>query len=131
MSCSRPINDVDVTGRERELPVGVDAGDAGSSPRTRGREPLAQEQGEVVADQPPELLRARRTIGTRVGPHRSISSIMAVSRGSRSGAGVLMYSSRGIEWRESELVLETRDVHARPDPAVPLPIQADEDVGLG
>ena len=31
---------------------------------------------------------------------------------------------------ESELVLQSRDVHARPDPAVPLPVQADEDVGL-
>jgi hypothetical protein len=30
-----------------------------------------------------------------------------------------------------ELVLQTRDVHARPDPAIPLPVQTDEDVRLG
>ena len=58
------------------------------------------------------------------------SSIMAVSRASRSGAGVLTYSRRGIERGEPELVLQARDVHVRPDPAVPLPVQADEDVGL-
>ena len=31
---------------------------------------------------------------------------------------------------ESKLILQTRDVHTRPDPAVALPVQADEDVGL-
>ena len=41
---------------------------------------------------------------------------MAVSRGSRSGAGVLTYSSRGIEW-------ESRNSSSRPEMSMPGPIQ--------
>ena len=32
--------------------------------------------------------------------------------------------------REPKLIFQAGDVHARPDPAVTLPVEADEDVGL-
>ncbi len=131
MSCSRPINDVDVTGRERGPAGRCRRGRRRRSARpARGREPLAQEQGEVVADEPPELPRADGTSGTS----RSPRDLDLVDHGRQPRLPVrrrrLDVQQPGHRMGEPELVLQTRDVHARPDPAVPLPVQADEDVGL-
>ena len=131
MSCSRPINDVDVTGREREPRRSLlDCGRRRTvGPAAGGREPLAQEQGEVVAHQAPELpRRAERAV--RVGPLRL--ELVDHGRQPRFSVGrrCLDVQQPGDRVGQPELVLESRDVHARPDPAVPLPVQADEDVGL-
>src|SRR5258706_1594012 len=55
---------------------------------------------------------------------------ISVRRGSRSGAGALTYSSRGHLPRQLELVLQPRDVHARPDQTVPLPVQPGEHIAF-
>ena len=55
---------------------------------------------------------------------------MAVSPRFSVGRRCLDVQQAGDRPGEPELVLQARDVHARPDPAVPLPVQADEDVGL-
>ena len=69
MSCSRPINEVDGAGSERRGDrVSVTTGAAeGAAAEARRREPLAEEQRQVVADEPAELARgAERSVG--VGP---------------------------------------------------------------
>ena len=95
-----------------------------------GREPLAQKHGEIVTDQPPELARAtERSVG--VGS----LGLELVDHGRQPcfsvGRRCLDVQQAGHRRGEPELVLQARDVHVRPDPAVPLPVQTDEDVGLG
>jgi hypothetical protein len=114
----RPVRDL-----RRRHPRGVDD-------VARGREPLAEEQREVVADQSRELPRgAERTVG--VGPLRLELGDHGRQPGFPLGRRVLDVQQPGDRTGEPELVLEARDVHAGSDPAVPLPVQTDEDVGLG
>ena len=93
------------------------------------REPLAQEQGKVVADQAREFPRgAERTVG--VSPLR----LELVDHGRQSrfplGGRCLDVQQPGNRAGQPEFVLEARDVHVGADPAVPLPVQTDEDVRL-
>ena len=57
--------------------------------------------GEIVTDQPPELARATERSGVQTVPLAWSSAIMAVSRASRSGAGVLSCSRRGVDCRRA------------------------------
>ena len=95
-----------------------------------GCEPLAEEHGEIVADQSPEL--PRGTEGSvRDGP---LGLELADHSGEPRfslGCRCLDIQQAGHRHGEPELVLQARDVHVRTNPSVPLPVQADEDVGLG
>ena len=63
-------------------------------------------------------------------PAARIPSIIAVSPGSWSGAGPLQIQQHRHPRGQPELILQTRDLHPRPNPAVPLPIDADENLTL-
>ena len=131
-SPSRPINDVDVTGSERALRRSDRRGTRLRSVRaTAGTpEPLAQEQREVVTNEAPEFARcAERPV--RVGSLRL--ELFDHRRQPRFPLGCRCLDVQKPRNRmgETELVLQARDVHARSDPAVPLPVQTDEDVRLG
>ena len=80
MSRSRPINDVEVTGSERGAAGRCSPARHAGSRRVPAlaREPLAQQHGEVVADESPELPRGDGTIRYESVPSAWSSSIMAV-----------------------------------------------------
>ena len=127
MSPSRPISAVDVTGMERH----DTSGRRGRCGTGRGRgEALAEQRGQVLAHETAELARrperAIRGGGVRLqlGDHRRQSRLEVRSRR-------LQVDQPRQRPGEPELVLQAGDVHARPDPAVALPVEADEDVGLG
>ena len=116
-SCSRPINDVDVTGNERG-PRRSES-EAGDAPRP-ARAPAVPNRSLRSSARSSRTSRPSSR-GVRNDRYDSVpsdwsSSIMAVSRGSRSGAGVLTYRSRGIEW-------ESRNSSSRPEMSMPGPIQ--------
>ena len=97
--------------------------------RGRRREPLAEEQGQVVAHEPAELACAAEgpvgvgTLGLEVSDHRRQPGLLL--RG-----GHLEVEQARHPLGQPELVLEPRDVHPGPDPPVALPVQADEHVRL-
>ena len=116
--------------RTAALPLRVRRGPVRRGSRAGGRrEPLAQKQSQIIADQPGQVARGpERTVGvTRdgldVGDHRRELRLPL-------GRWLLEVQQSGQRVRKSKLVLETRDVHSRSDPSVALPVQADEDVGL-
>ena len=117
MSCSRPINDVDVTGSERGPRRSLlDAGDAERSARlsAAANRSLRSRARSSRTSRPSS--RGVPNVRYESVPSVWSSSIMAVSPGSRSGAGVLTYSSRGIEW-------ESRNSSSSPEMSMPGPIQ--------
>ena len=132
MSCSPPINDVDVTGRERgSAAVGADAGRSRRGRRDCRRARTARSgAGARSSRTSRRSSRGDETTGTSRSPPTRSSPIMArpSPRFSVERRRVLTYSSRGTRRESRNSVLQTRDVHARPDPAGPLPIHADEDV---
>ena len=127
MACSRPTSDVASTGSGRG-PRGR-GGTAAGGPAVPGGELLAQQHGQVVAHQPAQLRRrAEVTVGDRA---------LRLDAGQHPGQPRLPVRRRhldvqqpGKRLRQLELVLQTRDLHARPDPPVPLPVQADEHITL-
>ena len=131
MSCSRPINDVDVTGSEREPRRSpLDAGDAERSAR------LSAAANRSLRSRARSSRTSRPSSrGVRNVRYESVPSRLELVDHGRQprfsvGRRCLDVQQPGDRVGESELVLESRDVHVRPDPAVPLPVQADEDVGL-
>ena len=90
MSCSRPTNDVEVTGSEREARSVLDDRDAeGRLVRLAlANRSLSSRARSSRTSRPSSRVHSETTGTTRV-PSDWSSSIIAVSRGSRSGAGVL------------------------------------------
>ena len=113
MACSRPTSDV--------VPTGSGPRAARDARRCRGTgpdgggEPLAQQHRQVVAHQPAQL--AGRAEGAVGGLPASIRASRSASRGSRSGAGALTYSSRGSPADSSNSSSRPDDLHARGRPA--------------
>ena len=116
--------------RPRGTAVALERADAlPPPPRVPDLERLTQEQGEVVPDQTPELPRgAERPVG--VGPlglelrdHRRQPRLPL-------GCRSLDVQEPRDGSREPNSSSRPRDLHVGPDPAVPLPVQADEDVRL-
>ena len=131
MSCWRPINDVDVTGRERR-PRRATFG-AGNADRSASR-------AVVVNRSLRSRARSSRTNrpssrGLRNDRYESVPSALEIGDHGRQPRFSIRCRRLDVQqprerMGESKLVLQTRDVHARPDPSVALPVQADEDVGL-
>ena len=94
-----------------------------------GCETLARKHGEIGPDESPEFPRGtEQSIGD--GP-------LGLELLNHRGEPRLPVRRRSLDVDqarhrdgEPELVLQPRDVHLRADPAVALPVQADEDVGL-
>ena len=124
MSCSRPINDVGAPATEHA--IGRPASCASAwEPSNRSLNSRARSSctsrwsssgvSNVRYDSVPSLCSSSiRVVRPRLSVRR----------------GRLHVQQPWQRSRQPELVLETRDVHVRPDPSVALPIQADEDVGL-
>ncbi len=97
--------------------------------RPRRRELLAQQRGQVVAHQPAQL-----PAGAEVPVGDPALRLDAAQHLDQARLPVrrrpLDVQQPGKRLRQLELVLQTRDVHARADPPVPLPVQADEHVTL-
>ena len=98
--------------------------------RTSRREPLAEEDSQVVPHQATQLRgRTEGAIGVRA------FVLDPIEHGGKSGLTVRgrhlhVHQARQVP-RQLELVLQARDRHARPDPPVALPVEADEHVALG
>ena len=117
MSCSRPINDVDATGSERgPRRSPFDAGGAEPSARlfAAANRSLRSRARSSRTSRPSS--RGVPKVRYESVPSVWSSSIIAVSPGSRSGAGFLTYSSRGIEW-------ESRNSSSSPEMSMPGPTQ--------
>ena len=125
-SASLPISEVDVRGASAAVGCGGPRRGSG-----RGvHEALAQKDREVIAHQPAELARGAeravrvRALRAQLVDHRGEPGLPLRRRS-------LEVEQPRARSREPELVLESRDVHPGPDQGVALPVQADEDVGLG
>ena len=108
------------------------AGASGSVRELRkGRhgEPFAEQHGEVVADELGELLAGReRPVGLGALGAHEIEHLHQASLDPRGG--FLHVQQPGRPTGQLELILQPGDLHARPDPPVPLPVEAHEDVAL-
>jgi hypothetical protein len=137
MAPSRPTSEVVARGsRRRPRPPGVPDG-AGGDPGSAASVPAAAKRSLSSAARSSPTSRPS-SLGVRKYREASEASWLMRSsssarRGSRSGAGVLTYSSRGSAPRpgQLELLLQPRDLHARAGPPVALPVQPHEDITLG
>ena len=91
-------------------------------------EPLRDEQGEILREELGELLGGLEVpVGDVVGcdsPEQLLQALLAFP------GGLLHVDELRLRPGEEVLVLEAGDLHSRSDPAVLLPVDADEDVAL-
>ena len=95
-----------------------------------GGEPLAHQQGQIVADQPAQLGRGPEVpVGVRA---------LLLDPLQQAGQTGLAVRRRRLDIQQPrqprgqlEFLLQPRALHARADPPITLPVQPDEDVALG